>query len=131
MRAFKLGSGCLLSSAALAGALSLTACAPRVGAYGAVYATTVPYDIYSYPHVPYEGSNAYLVGNQWYYPQRHGWVVLRDEPPALYRYRSVQVAPPAPPPYYYGPRDYGAPQPYPQPYPRAPYAYPPPAQRVR
>ncbi len=89
----------------------------------------------------YNGANAYLVGDQWYYPQQRGWVVLRNEPPELYRYRSyggyrsVQVAPPAPRPYNYGPREYRGPE-YrgPQSYPRAPYAYPrpaPPAQRVR
>jgi hypothetical protein len=127
MRAFKVGPGCLLSGAVIAAALSLQACGPHVGAYGAVYATNVPYDIYNYPHVDYNGAPAYLVGDTWYYQRPHGWVILRDEPPALYRYRTVQVAPAAPRPYYYGPREYRGPAPYQ----RGPYGYPPPAQRVR
>lgn len=140
MRAIQFKTGRFFSSALIVSALTLAGCGPRLGAYGAVYATSVPYDIYSYPHVYYNGANAYLVGDQWYYPQSRGWVVLRNEPPSLYRYRSYYGGA-APPPYgrgyspgygsSYGP-SYGpyerrvAPPAYPQ-----PYAYPPPAQRVR
>src|SRR5262249_51543907 len=104
---------------------------PFVGGYATVYAAGVPPDIYAYPHVYYQGSYAYLVGDQWYYPYSGRWVELRSEPPALYRYRigyprggyyggrfrryyqpGVNVAPPAAPPARY-------------------YGQPPPAERVR
>jgi hypothetical protein len=105
---------------------------PAVGGYATVYADTVPVNVYSYPHVWYDGDYAYLVGSQWYYPSAGGWVVLRSEPQELYQYRAS---------YGYGyPGGYGAApgygygQTYRQAAPpayRAPYAYPPPAQRVR
>jgi hypothetical protein len=113
---------------ALLGALALApGCIgpPSVAGFATIYPETVPANVYAYPHVWYEGSYAYLVGNRWYYPTTSGWVVLRSEPPELYRYRSTwgyprgpvdygrtyrQAAPPAPPPYEY---------------------YPPPAERVR
>jgi hypothetical protein len=68
---------------------------PTVGGYTTVYATSVPPDMTIYPRVSYAGSYAYLVGNRWYYPSRGNWVVLRQEPPELYRYRTTYVAPPA------------------------------------
>ncbi len=113
--------------AALAG---LPACAarvypPTVGGYATVYADSVPPDIYAHPHVYYEGSYAYLVGDTWYYPSSGGWVVLTREPAPLYRYRStyVQHAPPAYRGYYRGyPGRYAPPR---------QYSYPPPAERVR
>jgi hypothetical protein len=61
---------------------------PVVGGYPTVYAEYVPPDVYAYPHVWYEGGYAYLVGDRWYYPSRAGWVVLREEPVPLYRYRA-------------------------------------------
>jgi hypothetical protein len=96
-----------------------------VGGSATVYADRVPPDIYAYPRVYYEGDYAYLVGERWYYPSRHGWVVLRHEPPELYRYRVSY------PPAY--PREYRPYEPYePRHYaPPAPYSYPPPAARVR
>jgi hypothetical protein len=99
---------------------------PAVAGYATVYAGDVPVDIYAYPHVYYDGSYVYLVGDRWYYPTERGWVVLRGEPPQLYRYRTtyVQRAPSAYPGYYrgYERRQYAPP---------APYGYPPPATRVR
>lgn len=73
-------------------ALGLSGCTveaepPAVGGYATVYAGAVPPDIYAYPHVYYDGGYAYLVGDQWYYPYGEQWVVLRREPPVLYRYR--------------------------------------------
>ncbi len=123
-------------------ALTLSGCAveaepPVVGGYATVYATDVPPDIYGYPRVYYGSDYAYLVGDQWFYPYAGRWVVLRREPPALYRYRigygrggyyggyyggygsgygyrqyyqpGVNVAPPAAPParYYGRPPAYG------------------------
>jgi hypothetical protein len=98
---------------------------PTVGGYATVYTETVPDNIYAYPHVWYDGGYAYLVGSSWYYPSGGRWVLLRQEPPELYRYRSnyVQQAPPA-----YGDPGRGYSYPNRQP---APYAYPPPAVRVR
>jgi hypothetical protein len=123
-----------LGSVALLGALiALPACTvgaypPAVGGYAMVYADSVPDDIYAYPHVYYGGGYAYLVGDSWYYPNSGSWVVLRGEPPELYRYRvNYRSA--------YGPGYYGPPPGY-RAVPRynvAPpaYGYPPPAVRVR
>jgi hypothetical protein len=122
--------GSIALFAALAGlpACAVRAYPPAVGGYATVYADGVPTDIYAYPHVPYEGGSAYLVGDRWYYPTGGGWVVLAGEPPELYRYRTtyVQQAPPTYRGYYrsYEPRQYAPPAP-------APYGYPPPATRVR
>ena len=127
--------GMLAAAVALAG-LALSGCTveaepPVVGGYATVYAADVPPDIYGYPHVYYDGGYAYLVGDQWFYPYEGRWVMLRSEPPALYRYRvgyarggyygggvyrryyrpGVNVAPAAPPARY--------------------YSRPPPAERVR
>jgi hypothetical protein len=98
---------------------------PAVGGYATVYAYDVPPNIYAYPHAYFEGGYAYLANDRWYYPSRGGWVMLRREPPQLYRYRTTYVQP-APPAY----RGYER-EPYRAPVPPAPYAYPPPATRVR
>jgi hypothetical protein len=128
-------------------ACTVEAYPPAVGGYETVYADTVPPDIYGYPHVWYDGGYAYLADGRWYYPTRGRWVVLRQEPPELYRYRSyyVRQAPPAyvghgPPVYQPSP---GAPRAAPLPPParqQAPpvrreappvhYGYPPPARPV-
>jgi hypothetical protein len=82
-------------------------CAPRarytvVYGYAAYYPDEVPKQIGEYPHVEYEGSFAYLVGSRWFYAAPHGWVVFREEPAALRRFRTsepppyVHEAPPAP-----------------------------------
>jgi hypothetical protein len=114
---------------ALAAAVGVSGCAaeaypPPVGGYTTVYATNVPPDMTVYPRVGYAGGYAYLVGNSWYYPSGNRWLVLRQEPPELYRYRTTTlVATPvyrAPPGYV--PRQYAPP---------AQYGYPPPAVRER
>lgn len=100
---------------------------PTVGGYSTIYVDDAPPNIALYPHVWYGGGYAYLVGNTWYYPSRNRWVVLKQEPPELYRYRAryVERVPPA----EYGPvyrplpgRTYAPP---------VEYGYPPPAVRVR
>ncbi len=112
--------GSLASLPALALALgSMTACAadvypPTVGGYATVSAGDVPADVYAYPHLAYDGGNAYLVSGTWYYPTARGWVRLRHESPELARFRwehrgFVRPAPPAavgrpPPPGYAYPR---------------------------
>lgn len=97
-----------------------------VGGYSTVYVDEVPPNIALYPHVWYGRGYAYLVANTWYYPSGNRWVVLKQEPPELYRYRTsyVQRAPPAYQPVYRAPpiRQYAPP---------AQYGYPPPAVRVR
>lgn len=120
-RAFGLSAAAALASLALAGCVARVY-PPAVGGYGTIYAETVPPDIYAYPHVWYEGAYAYYVDGLWYYPSSGAWVVLREEPPVLYRYRRsyIQQAPPAYSPY--GPRRYAPP---------SQYGYPPPARRVR
>lgn len=123
----------MLAAPALLG-LALTGCAveaepPAVGGYATVYATDVPPDVYAYPHVYYDGGYAYLVGDQWYYPYAGRWVVLRSEPPALYRYRVGYGRG-----YYYGGYGRYGYRRYYQPgvnvAPRY-YGRPPPAERVR
>jgi hypothetical protein len=120
------------SAAAIAMAIGAGGCAAEVypapvAGYATVYATNVPPDMSVYPRVAYSNDYAYLVGNRWYYPNRYPggtrWVVLQQEPPQLYRYRTTYV--PA------GPRVYRAPSPYPRQYaPPGQYGYPPPADRV-
>jgi hypothetical protein len=109
-----------LGSIALVAMLgSMTACAadvypPTVGGYETAYAGDVPADVYEYPHVAYEGGNAYLVGDRWYYPTARGWVRLHHESPELARYRAehrgfvrpaapAEMQRPAPPGYAYPP----------------------------
>jgi len=118
----------LAAVAALGAVVAASGCAadvypPTVGGYATVYATNVPPDMTAYPRVAYDGGYAYLVGNRWYYPSRDRWLVLREEPPQLYRYRTTYVAPPVyrPAPVY-APRQYAPP---PQ------YSYPPPVVPVR
>jgi hypothetical protein len=108
-------------AAALAVAVGVAGCAadvyrPTVGGYTAVYATNIPPDMTVYPRAAYAGGYAYLVGNRWYYPAGRRWVVLREEPPQLYRYRTTYVAPPV-----YRAAPVYAPRPY---APAAPYGYP-------
>ncbi len=62
------------------------------GGYSSVEA---PYDIYAYPHVWYEDRWVYLVNGAWYAPSSQGWVILRDEPRELGRYRSYYEPGPA------------------------------------
>jgi hypothetical protein len=53
-----------------------------------VEATVVPVDIRAYPRVDYSGGYVYLVDGRWYYPSARGWMVYRDEPRELSRYRA-------------------------------------------
>ena len=47
-----------------------------------------PPDIYASPRYAYGDGYAYLYGDNWYYRGSTGaWVVLRNEPPALYHHR--------------------------------------------
>jgi hypothetical protein len=54
-------------------------------------------DVDLYPHVWFEGGYAYYVNDNWYYRSGGRWARMREEPPALARYRTayVQHAPPA------------------------------------
>ncbi len=54
--------------------------------YPVTYVETVP-DFRYYPRTYYHGSYAYLVNGRWYYQTRGRWVVFREEPRELYRYR--------------------------------------------
>jgi hypothetical protein len=91
-----------LIALALPLALAATGCtatfatspAPTVYGYAAMDAGAVPVDIQAYPRVAWRGSYAYLVDGYWYYPASGGWVVLREEPRVLARYRArVERAP--------------------------------------
>jgi hypothetical protein len=73
-----------------------------------VVAEAPPAYVETYPSYYYEGRTVYLVDGRWYTRDSGHWVYYRDEPPELYRYRSVRVAPPArrigPPPARVAPR---------------------------
>ena len=47
-----------------------------------------PHDVTNYPHVWYDGRWVYLVDGTWYAPTIQGWIVLREEPRELGRYRT-------------------------------------------
>ena len=96
------------------GAVAMGGCAARVQTGAAVVygypvarAEVVPVEIATYPRVYYRGSYAYLVGSRWYYPTARGWVVFRQEPVELARYRGelertrVRRLPAERPPRYY------------------------------
>jgi hypothetical protein len=55
--------------------------------YPAVYVESVPANTVYHPRVQYRGRYAYLVDGRWYYPADRGWVVFREEPRELMRYR--------------------------------------------
>jgi hypothetical protein len=57
--------------------------------YPITYVQTVP-DLTFYPRTYYRGSYAYLVNGRWYYQTRGRWVVFREEPRELYRYRVYE-----------------------------------------
>jgi hypothetical protein len=83
-----------LAGSALLACLGGTACAETTPAqrtlvydYPAAYVETVPaYTVYQ-PRVYYRGRYAYLVDGRWYYPADRGWVVFKEEPRELMRYR--------------------------------------------
>ena len=83
-----------LAGSALLVCLGGTACAGTTRAqstlvydYPAVYVEDVPADTVYQPRVYYRGRYAYLVDGRWYYPADRGWVVFREEPRELQRYR--------------------------------------------
>jgi hypothetical protein len=125
----------ILPIAALAAALTAGCAAevypPTVAGYTTVYATSVPPDMTAYPRVAYDGSYATLVGDSWYYPYGHRWVVLQREPPELYRYRTTYYYRNAPPAYRTAAPPAYRPMPPRQYAPPPQYGYPPPAVRVR
>ena len=67
---------------------------PVVGGYATVYADDVPVDVGVYPHVAFEGGDAYYVNSRWYTRRDGRWLRLREEPPALRTYRTTYVRPP-------------------------------------
>jgi hypothetical protein len=54
---------------------------------GGTWYAEPPYEITSYPHVWYGDRWLYLVDGVWYAPTAEGWIILRDEPRELGRYR--------------------------------------------
>lgn len=94
------------SIALFAIASSLVGCAGSTSAqvgvmygYDVVYVDPPPAYIYGYTPVYYRSYPAYWVDGRWYYYSPRGWVVFRQEPPALrnYRireYRGMYSAPP-------------------------------------
>jgi hypothetical protein len=89
------GAAALLLTASCAGTTSATVAYD----YPATYVETVPVDIAYYPRVYYRGHYAYWVHDRWYYPSGRRWVVFREEPHELQRYRiynphRFEVAPP-------------------------------------
>jgi hypothetical protein len=80
----------------------------EIGGYVVDRARSVPVDIRSRPSAPFRGAQAYYVDGRWYYPSAQGWVVFRDEPRELGRWRREirdrreRIRPP-PPAYAYPP----------------------------
>jgi hypothetical protein len=101
----------LLIAAGAASACTIGATVP-VG-QAEIYAAGPEVVPYGYPQTYYGGHAVYWYGDRWVYRDGGRWYAYRHEPAELYRYRTVRVAPPAPP---YAP-------------PAPPYA--PPAYRVR
>jgi hypothetical protein len=56
-----------------------------------VYVERAPARIRYYPRYYYRGRPAYLVQNRWYYDTPRGWVVFREEPRELQRFRRDRV----------------------------------------
>lgn len=77
----------LAATIGVGGALSSGCAGELVATYPVVEADVVPVEIYTYPHVIYAGSDAYLVNDRWYYRSRGRWVVFRREPRELEQYR--------------------------------------------
>ena len=77
------GAAVLLLTAGCTGTTSAT----LVYDYPATYVETVPVDIGYYPRAYYHGHYAYWVDDRWYYPSGRRWVVFREEPRELQRYR--------------------------------------------
>ncbi len=95
----RLGSAAFAALCAC-GAAALSGCVAHgelVADYPVVEVDAVPVEIVTYPHVIYAGSDAYLVGDRWYYRSRGRWVVFQREPRELAAYR-VEYARRAPPP---------------------------------
>lgn len=128
--AARAGSALRLAVAAALLGLSTSACyahaRPAVYGYDADYVDGGYGAIYGAPGVSWNGGYAYWYDDHWWY--RHGgrWVVLRREPPELYRWRSNRYggsyrAPPAyrAPSAGYRPRGYSAPPAYRAPSPGA------------
>lgn len=87
-------TGVLCAGAILLSALSSVGCTATLGGelvYGhPVYvAETVPVELETYPRVYYRGGYAYLAEDRWYYQGPRGWVIFREEPRELYRYRTA------------------------------------------
>jgi hypothetical protein len=70
----------------VAATTSYPATTPLVYDCPVTYVAAVP-DFQYYPRTYYRGSYAYLVNGRWYYQNRGQWVVFREEPRELYRYR--------------------------------------------
>ena len=66
----------------------MTALAGLSGLIAAGCEVEPPHDVTNYPHVWYDGRWVYLVDGTWYAPTIQGWIVLRDEPRELGRYRT-------------------------------------------
>lgn len=102
----------LLNSTSLKLWVLLAAAALSSGCYartqGYVVAEAPPAYVETYPSYYYEGRTVYWVDGRWYTRDSGHWVYYREEPPVLYRYRTVHVAPPsrrfAPPPPRVAPR---------------------------
>ena len=85
------GAAALLLTAGCAGTTSATVAYDYPGTYvydyPATYVETIPVDIVYHPRAYYRGHYAYWVDDRWYYPSSRGWVVFREEPHELQRYR--------------------------------------------
>jgi hypothetical protein len=83
-------TACLLALVA-----NVLSCGPMtVGRYPVHSAMAKPSSMDAFPHVPFEGRDAYLVGNDWFFQDpTYGWVLFDEEPPELRAYRERAHAP--------------------------------------
>lgn len=79
---------------AAAAALALSACYAQARGGGTITysepvieAEVVPYEVETYPTYAYGGVTWYLVDGRWYSRRGDAWVIYRDEPTELRRYR--------------------------------------------
>src|SRR5688572_29114544 len=94
IRFYQVSTLLALASAALACACGGATYAESTLVYDylATYVDRPPDYVFYEPGVYYRGRYAHLHDGRWYYPTERGWVVFREEPRELQRYRVSRPA---------------------------------------